>query len=133
SPAVMTSRRLARAPAWPSAASASCCNAIKGRNTLSTACSVSRRTSLTGSRRRPSGISTSVPPAPHVANISWKDTSKLSEANWSVGAQGRAPDLPAEQVDQGPLPHGDPLRLAGGARRVHHVNEVVVRPPVGGV
>ncbi len=29
-----------------------------------------------------------MPPSPSVQNSSWKDTSKLSEANWSVLAPG---------------------------------------------
>src|SRR3569832_869805 len=84
SPAVTISRRLVGTAPELSATSANCCKATKGRNSLSTAFSLSNRIKAAVSRRTSSEIKTNVPPEHQVEKISWKETSKLTGANCRV-------------------------------------------------
>ena len=84
SPAVTTSRG-----AMPGVSAASCASwrsATKGRKSRSTPPLARRARSARGSRRSSSETIARGPPAAQVEAISWNETSKEREANWSVAA-----------------------------------------------
>src|ERR1700733_7246247 len=84
SPAVITSVKQAGKCFSASAASVKYCKTTKGRNILFILFDSMYFSKQFGSTRKVSSTKTSVPPVVNVANISWKETSKLRGANCSV-------------------------------------------------